>query len=439
MSFMPGWFPSVQQNPARARFVNSYAINFGGTTFATATIPAVDLTFPASPTKQILVTVPTEAPFISGITIDGVNAPDFCVSDSNLSYASAYYAGSGPFNVVITLTATSSEVGRILVWEVDDASPLHQNSRNIFAQPASGTLLTLPLRIPGLAMAIGSSMSETDTQTSTWSGGLTEVYDQDAGDYALSGAIAAAPTAPMQGFSMNSLLDTISGAGVQAGLALAVGPMGRRVEGGIRRSTAITSGFSDSSVTTSSRYFNFTGLGDFKLILTFVYQGDPTVTSVTHNGVAMNVIGHVVNAAASPDLHVYAYQLDITQAAPSGSLVINFSGALPATTSIGYNIYCMYNVGSISAAVGGTSAVAIGAALALDVSQGGSFIADHVHDTAGDSVTWTGADINVDISSSQVRRSTAYKCHNNAELARPIQATASGAAQNATMAFALNP
>lgn len=442
-SFLPGWFPPPPSvNPVRISLTGSYATNYAGTTQITVTVPAVDLKLPASNSKQILVGIPTEVPTIASVTVNGVNAPDFMTASSCISYASAFYAGSGPFNIVVTIAATSTEIGQLVVWEVEDASPLYQGARNMKFNSVAAAPLPLPLRIPDLGQMVAASISFTDTITSTWSGGPVEDTDVDAGDYALSTAKTTGPQSGNTGVTFASVLNTQSGANVSAGINLAIAPRLALLGGGMRVSTNFTVGAGGFATgTSSSRFNNFTDMGNLKYIVILSYQDDRTITGVTHNGVAMSLIGHAVNTAATDDIHTYAFGIDLTQAAPSGNLVVTMSSAAPFSgIPMALNRYAFYNVGSISSIVTGTSAVAAGAALTVDVNQGSAIVGSHVQDVDANSTTWVGIDRLTDFSyGSSIRDSQGSKSYNNPEIARPIQATGSGAGQSCTLAFVLNP
>lgn len=434
MNFLPGWFPgptSGVPNP-KLRLVNTYAISFGGTASATVTVPAVDLGFPATPTKQILVGIPFEAVSFSSCTINGVAAPFLTTAVGFLYFCSAVYAGAGPFNIVINITATSSEIGKIAVWEIDEAAPVYQACRNAQSNTA-GTTKPIPIRVPDQGQAVGIGLALTDTTTQVWTGGLTEDTDQDAGDYALS---TAKVTTNSAGKASLAVLDTFSASGSIKNMALAIAPNKVLLQGGPRvQQTSTTVG---GPTITFSSLNNFTGLGNFKLILFIQYQDDMTVTDVKFNGVSMALIGSVNNTTPGPDLNLYAYHIDVTQAAPSGNVVVFFSAA-----SIGVAItihqHLVYNVGSIASVVGGATNTAAGAALAVTVAAEGTILAAHVHDTATDTVSWSGLDISFDGSLGATRGSTGQRIYCDAETNRAVQATASGVASNCTLAFALNP
>ena len=158
-------------------------------------------------------------------------------------------------------------------------------------------------------------------------------------------------------------------------------------------------------------------------------------------GNAMTSLGSVVNTAASPDLICHFFHIDVTQAGgASGSIVVTASTTITLSPAR-FVKWAFYGVGSISA-VQSAQGNATGAAVNIDVSEGGTILALHSRTTDTQTVTWTGVENLVDVSTGSVtvlRTAAAQHSYSDAETGRTVQATGSASGQYATLAIALNP
>lgn len=431
MSFLPGWTGNIPTGtPVALKFVNQYTFNFASTTSATVTVPAIDL-LPASPTKQIVVCVGTEAPTIASVTINGVNAPIIVIDQSLFStIVAAPYAGAGPFNIVVTINAASTELGGLAVFEVDNAAPVYKSFRSQAATNFSSN--ALPLRIPARGQALADIVVLTDTLSLTWTD-LTERSDADVGAYRLSAASTASAVVSPTDIA-NSI--TISGSDSHGITGLSIPPTDIVLSGGIRRVTPVGA---VNFTATAASFSSYADMGNFKLVVFVMLEENTTITGMTFNGAAMTLIGSSINTAAATDLLIYAFAIDVTTAAPTGSLV--------ATSSVNINgrpvvfaIHQIYGVGNIGTPQGVTGN-GLGNAVNVDVANGGMILGAHIRQGITATVAWTGAIENSDgrPGSTPYVISTAGYPYAAAQTGRTIQPVGSVSEEYATLAIPFNP
>ncbi len=430
------------------RFTGAYTINFGGTGSATATVPAVDLGA-ADATKQIIVFNANEANAAqpTSVTIDGVTAGMIVAGGDSLTAAmriySATYTGSGPFNIVVSVATTSTEISQVIVYEVTNAAPAYEGARQVSSNTAA-TLMTLSQRLADGAMMVGGVISNTDTITATWSG-LTEDRDADAGDHAIS---IASKTTAAAGKTDLAVTMTPSASSICRAAGLALHKTGSRLRGGFRcanHSTIIAVGATSVTIANATlgnkRLTDYTGLGSFKLLLFIGIEANCTITGVTFNGNAMTSVGSVTNTGASPDLTMAVFSIDVTQGAPSGDIVVSFSASITGTLNI--TPACMYNVSSVGTPATAT-ANAASAGVTLTVTDGNHILAAHIRSTDTQTITWTGVNkCNVEgLTSAGGITANAWSAADwpdaNAETNRAITPTGSASGQCATIAVALS-
>lgn len=418
--------------PPTLRFVGQYTCNFSASTTATATVPAADLKLPASPTKQILVIGKAEVPTLVSATINGVAAAYVADRGNFVNFFSATYAGSGPFNVVLTASASNSENGRIEVYEVDNAAPLHQGCLNGVA--GSGTSGLIQARAPNNGCLVAGAIHTTDTVAISWTAGLTLDVDADAGDYRGSSGSDINPSIG------NRDVDVTLGLGSAAAqfqaASLAINPsVGNFVSGGFRSITAVN-GVTTTATFSSIPMTNFTASGSFKLFAFFIVEANVTFTSATFNGNGMTAVGSIVNTGATPDISIHVFSIDVTQAAPSGNIIVTASGSIDAIP-VALEVACMYNVRAVGA-VQTAQGNATGAAVNVAVAEGGTILAFNAKATTGLSVAWTGVREVFDGTLTGMSLSSAIQPFAAAEASRTVQAVSSSD-QYCTLAFACNP
>jgi hypothetical protein len=278
-------------------------------------------------------------------------------------------------------------------------------------------------------------MDTTDTVTFSWAS-LTEDVDQDGGDSRIGSAKNGTPAG-----SATSLSETItiSSSTLAACMLLAILPTNVvGVTGGLIAASSVASA---GTTWTNTSFTDFTGLGDFKLVVGVMASGNVTITGATFNGNAMTSLGSIVNTGSSPDLICHFFHIDVTQAGgASGNIVVTSSASTPSSPAR-IAKWAFYGVGSISA-VQSAQGNATGAAVNIDVADGGTILAIHTRLTDTQTVTWTGAQECQDNSTGSlvfIRSSIAQYSYAAAETGRAIQATGSASGQYATLAIALNP
>lgn len=424
-------FNTRKTPPARIRFVNTYAYTFPSAASVNVTVPIADLQFHPSDHRQILVFFLTEVPIPAGITIDGVAAPIISADGGPFVIAgSAYHKGTVDFTVTLTVGASSTEVGRIAVYEVEWASPLYESfaHHGVTAGLINNFLISIPARgVASMGVFVG-----TDTSTLTFSG-MTEDADLDAGDFRLGAGSVVTPQA-----AINRLTGSVTSSASNALLvALGILPTDvRGVRGPCGRGSNITS--ADPTVVPNSVAGTAnTGKGTFKLILTIMCETDSDVNGVTVNGVAMTRIGQVVNTTPSPDLLIEVWSLDIVDGSPSGDISIDWTAA--PGVSVRVHLFRLYGVGAVGTAQT-TSGNGTGNAVSVDTAPGGLILGFHIRAAPLDTVSWTGID-----EADEVNVASAYKAGYgirafcDAETGRSVQPASGSSGEYATLAIAFNP
>lgn len=289
--------------------------------------------------------------------------------------------------------------------------------------------------IPPDGVSVACDWNTTDSVTYTWTN-LTEDGDADGGDYRISSA--SNPT-PVGAKTRNTVTATAS-AGTSRGLGLSIAPVGKSVKqvtGGLRlRATA--NAVIAASVTFSGQpaALNLAQEGSFKYVCAIWLDADTTISSVTVGGQALTRIGQARNTAASPDMTVEFWAIDVVNGSPTGNVVVNFAGAISTTLLL--ETYQFYGVGSVGTPQSVTGN-ATGAALAVTVEENGFILAATIRQTEAQTTTWTGVEEHGDAAFSSLAASSAQRPLCDREINRTIQAVGSASGQYATLAIAFNP
>jgi hypothetical protein len=325
------------QEPA-IRYVGTYTATFtgGGPSTATFTIPGADQQY-SGDTRQIFVSMAEEIAIMTGATIGGSAAAILSPADGGiLISASRYVSGISDISVVFTTASASTEATGIVVFEAVELGPFWEASighGGIANQ--DGILQSI---VDGFIFSTG--MATGDATNLVWSG-ITEVADTDVGDTRVGAALNSTKqttrTSTTVAFSASSAVAT----------AFCIPPKTRvGVSGGFhRRATVTTSG----TTATLSTYVDFNNRGNFTLVVAAAIESNQTINSATFNGNAMTSRGSVTNTAASPDLQLRFFSIELTDGAASGNIVITFSGSPSENCSI--STWCLYGVGSFGTAV----------------------------------------------------------------------------------------
>lgn len=415
--------------PVRARYVNQYSYTFSGTT-ASMTIPIADFQYPASPERQIVVFAHVDNFFnMTAISINGSNAPFLQTTGPGQGTVtvSAVLLATSNFNITLTAGSSETEVGRISVFEVENAAPIYESFGNCNIEDPY--LLTIPIG----GVAVAASMNPTDTATFTWNGGFTENVDADAGDFRESAASIVTPATAIQ-----RLISTVTvSADFHYKNMLGIPPKVRPYVRG--RCTSFNGSFEVDPMTVESFTIASvsTGRGNYKFIFTVLGNADQTITSVTYGGSAMTQIGLIRNTGPSPDVFIQVFAIDVVAGSPTGDVVIDWSAVPDGFMS--YSAHALYGVGSVGT-VASTSGNATGAAVSVNVSEGGCILAWHVRFDESQTITWTGVDEVDDRSAAFTARvglAERYIC--TAESGRSVQAVGSASGQYATLAIPFNP
>jgi hypothetical protein len=440
MTVMPGHHPgqlpaggaAPTPDPA-ARYVGQYAYSYSSTTSANVTINSADLTL-AGVNKQLVIAWAVEAPIPSGVTINGVRAVLLCVDGSGfVELWAGPRVGTGNITITVMVGSAATEVGAIQVWEVVNAAPLHEG----FAQPT-----TLPLLAPVAArfapkgsITFAAGFNPTDTVTATWTG-VTEDADADVGDFRLTSAHSPSSLA---GDTRDSITLTWASGTGRLVLANAIRGDVDCVRGGMVLQSNFSASFSNVITFSRPDLVDHTNAGAFKLVLfvTTENTNNTTIAGVTFDGNAMTLLGSVFNTTAEPDLRIYAYAIDVTQADPSGSLVITLSAA-ELSLAVGVVMMRLYGVGSVGTP-GSVQGDTTGASFPVNVAEGGLIVALSLRGTDTQTTTWTGVTEVEDIDNGSYARSVGLRWDCGAETGRIIQATGSAAGQYATLAIPFNP
>lgn len=420
----------------RMRFVNSYTMTYGGTVNGVATIAIADLQYPPSPYRQLVVKLCTEVVSVSKMLVNGVVTPQPV-------YTVAVFQSSHTANITIgaTLTATSTEVGRIIVYETEFCAPL---TKSFFCdQFFGGAALTAPYELVmsegGLALLV--TENQTDTATHTINGGLTKDLDIDGGDMrAVSGSLVTPATAVTRitstvvasaGFSPNFL----SPIGIRRLDDKGVGVSPHGFIGG----TGIVFGTPQTELASDPGGPDMTGCGTFKIVLMIVMRSAATINSITINGVAFTRISQTRNTNASPALTAEIWVAEVANDVPSGNIVYTFSADPGQYICVQrFHLYDVQSVGTPQTVQGN----ATGAALAVSVSKGGVILASTIRDNQASTVTWTGVTEKCEFNVTTAPAFTwgggdRFMCDD--EVNRTVQAVGSVSGQYCTMAIAFNP
>lgn len=426
-----GGFSAVRPLP-RVRFVGQFDMVISASTTGTVTVNDSDLD-PGETSRQILVFAPADIQLPASVTIDGVQASNlaFVTAGEFVTAWSAPYSGDGPFNVVVTMASSGSSNTGVLVFEVFNAAPLHHCEGAGLA--VNGTSIALnTVRIPRDGLAIACAMSLTDTHTFTWSS-LTEVFEGDVGDCAMAAAVRTTNATEIPGTDLTETV-TVSASATVAAFVLTVAPAGGAIGGRIVQEVSDTGIGPTHTITAGRNRYDNMGVG--RLIFVTEVEADSLPLTVTYDGVSMNLITSILNTGAAPDLELRIFELEVDlTATPDGSFVI--SG-----TSLGipfhWSSWVLFNasrVGDFQTVQGN----ATGAALALDVENGGFIIGTTIRSTDTQTVTWTGINERRDTDFGPGRVAYGWRAQNAAEQNRVVQAVGSGSGQYATLAVAFNP
>lgn len=412
------------------RHVGQYAMTFtASATSSTVTVQLADLAA-QNATKQILVLFRSELGLISSMTIDGVTARRVSTAVLAADFFYIDYTGTGPFNIVGTLTGAVTETGAVDVFEIINAAPLHRGmATGIFGAGAS---LVINNRVPKDGLVAAGAAAFVDTTTFTWGAGVTEINDADVGGYRAS---TAANTTPASAAAFRACDVTLSGSDTLGHTSLAILPT-------IGHSSAQCLNVSSVAAVTTTATFSdafttdYTGCGSFTLYLGILWEGNATITGVTRGGVSMTSVGSVVNTTATPDLGCAVFKIAVTTAAPTGTIVITFSASIDTLLVRVYPIR-VYNPGT-DGTVQTVTGNGTGTAVSVTVKEGGLIVALTARGTASQVPAWTGViNFQPSVSGAYSVGAGVYP-HATAETSRSINATNAGGGEFATLAFAID-
>jgi hypothetical protein len=324
----------------------------------------------------------------------------------------------------MTVNAVSSEVARMMVYEVEYAAPIESW---LFSTDGEVVTVTtnyeLPVPVNGAGVVF--AYNGTDTATFTFNGGVTENLDIDGGD--MRAGCASISTA-------GRIASTVVGsAGSVIPIAVGIRPIyDKNVGGGFSH----YAGRSSADPLTIDAFPNNVSRGSCKLVVGIQTESDVTILGVTIGGQPFTRIGQALNSAASPDLHAEFWIIDLVGGSPTGNVIVDFSAAPGVSTIV--SKYFLYGVNSIGTAQSVTGN-GTGNALAVDVSKGGVILALHIRAGNTETTVWTGAAQFVDVDSGAFAYSLAQRLMCDAETGRVIQAVGSASGQYATLAMAFNP
>lgn len=415
-----------------ARFVGVYNANFGTSLTVAINVPIADFQYPADDRRQIVVGTFGELHSIdhTACNINGTIPLRLIMADGYARQCvvlGAVFAGTSDFTINLTRDVTTSEDTDILVFETYDAlACVKWGGSGGSINP--GTVINSNIHRPRGASILAFILAFLDTTSFTWSGGVTEIQDVDAGSNRVSGAIGAALTSADQNFE--TVTATASASDV---LLTAAVPVLRKDEPittvwmpTSRQPTAPTIATNTatlSAVTTT----NHTGYGKFRLFVTVGWENDNTLTGITRNGVAMTFFASASNAGASPDLNLATYYLDIdADVSPTGNIVATFSGTITRASIWTYRVYSNTPIVQRS---NGASANAAAVGTTIDVGEGGHIVAFTMRATAGQLTTWSGVTQRNDSNATDYQNSTADSFFRPAETGRSITATGSASGQ----------
>jgi hypothetical protein len=324
----------------------------------------------------------------------------------------------------MTMNATSTEIARMMVYEVEYAAPVE----SWFFQ-SDGELVTVTtnfeLPVPEKGAGVVFAYNGTDTATFTFNGGVTEDLDIDGGDMR-----AGCASTTTSGRIASTVVTT---AGNVIPLAVGIRPLDDKSVGG---GFSHYAGRLSADPLTIDAFPNNVSRGSCKLVVGVMTESDVTIVGITVGGQSLTRIGQALNSGASPDLHAEFWAIDLVGGSPTGNVIIDFSAAPGVSTIV--SKWFLYGVNTIGPAQGVTGS-GTGNALAVDVSKGGVILALHIRAGNTETTVWTGAAQFVDVDSGAFAYSLAQRLMCDAETGRVIQAVGSASGQYATLAMAFNP
>lgn len=419
------------------RFVGIYNANFGTSLTVAVNVPIGDFQYPADNRRQILVGAVGELHSIdtNNCNINGTIPLRPCIANAYARQCvlmSAIMPLTANFTINLTRDVTTSEDTDILVYEAYNALDLYKCG-GTSSLTSGGTTLDLSLRRPRGASIAALALAYTDTVTFTWTGGVTEVQDTDAGSNRISGAVGAPLTSADRNFE--AVTPTISASGVLLATAMPI----------LRRDTMLSMAWFPASngpisVTTvvgntitlsSAFYLNFAGLGKFRLYTTIGWENDITITGVTLGGNAMTLLGSAINTAASPDLGLATYYYDVDSAVlGSGDIVVTFSGAPTRASFWTYRAYIATdNLNQINQVTASNTANAAAVAANIAVGNNGHILAFHMRADNTQTVTWSNVTEREDFNSTNYRTCSADALFVDANASLAVTATGSASGQ----------
>ncbi len=420
--------------PVRARYIGAYALSAADPSLAT--ILGADMQYAPGPYRQLVLCTGLEVPLPVKLLCGGRRFP--CIARDGASF-SQIWAGPAPDAgdyAVSFDVASGTEASQLFAFEVEYAAPA-------FTWPTSGgpfasaaVTQVLPLEVPDGALIICNAFHATDTVNFTFTG-TTEVVDVDAG---VSRNGAGIQTTPSVGLTRPTVSVTTAGAtaGIR-GCAVAIPPYDFR---GVKHQvwntpTLMANADPSTQVDGVNSNMDLEGTKRGKYLLTLYGETSATVSSVTLGGNAMTRIGQVVNTGPDPDLFIEVWSIDFDPAVNFDTdISIDLSGT-PGASGIVRISHVLYDVGSVGTAQS-TSGNATGAALAVDVAEGGMILACTIRSTSGQTTTWTGVEERVE-AVSDAGFSMGFRQFCAAETGRTVQAVGSASGQYATLAIAFNP
>jgi hypothetical protein len=430
-------FAAFRHPELKARHVGQYALNYGGTATGTATVPSADMQYAPSPTRQLAVVWRGEVPLANQCTINGRFAP-CCVQDGSrfINIYGAYNPDAGDATVAVTIAAADDEVGRVDVFEVEYAHPLHESLRSPQTQ-ISGNTVSYRITVPPGGVVLAGAICTNDGGTFTWSG-LTEINDADAGDYRASTAADLTPATAVE--RLDNTVATTASTNVMS--MIAPGPIDLLgVRGGFHSRFGLAHASSQCGVPDLQRnYTDFTGLGNFKLVLAYYNQTGNVPTGITVGGEAATKLGEIRNTGPATPLVISVWAIDVFNGEPDGEIVVTLDGTPGQACFFGqFRLYGVGEVGTVqSATQNGT-----GPSLSVDVKQGGAILAFHIRDDDTQTIsTNTGVAEVYDFAGGAPgfrAHASAYWLSEADETGRTVQIIGSSSGQCATLAIPFNP
>lgn len=425
------------------RFVGIYNANFGTSLTVAVNVPIADFQYPADNRRQILVGAVGEVHLIdtNNCNINGTLPLRPVIASSYARQCvllSATMSLTADFTINLTRNTTTSEDTDILVYEAYNALDLYKCG-GVSAETGGGTTVDLSMRRPRGASIAALALAYTDTVTFTWTGGVTEVQDTDAGDNRISGAVGAPLTSADRNFE--AVTPTISASGALLAVAM---PILRRDNmlsvawfPNSAQPTAVTTAVGNTMTLSSAFYLNFAGLGKFRFYTTIAWENDITITGVTLGGNAMTLLGSVINTGASPDLGLATYYYDVDSAVlGSGDVVVTFSGVPTRTSFWTYRAYIATdNFNQINQATASNTANAAAVSANIAVGNNGHVLAFHIRADNTQTVVWSGTGIieRGDFNGTNYRISGADVCFVDANASYGVTATGSASGQCALL------